>query len=72
MRIKLVDGYHTHDYLITMEQLREMRLSVSTNVPPEVYELMVPYPQARANRPGIEYLPYPITPRPTSREGEGR
>jgi len=41
LRIKLVDGYHTHDYLITMEQLREMRLSVSTNVPPEVYELMI-------------------------------
>ena len=41
MRIKLVDGYHTHDYLITVEQLREMRLSVSTNVPSEVYELVI-------------------------------
>jgi len=54
LRIKLVDGYHTHDYLITVEQLREMRLSVSTNVPPEVYELMIPYPQARANRLDIK------------------
>jgi hypothetical protein len=52
-----------------VEQLREMGLKVSTDVPPEVYELMTLYPQARTNRPGIEYLPYPITPRPTTREG---
>ncbi|MFP3484848.1 MAG: ATP-dependent Clp protease proteolytic subunit [Vulcanisaeta sp.] len=66
---KLVSGYYTHDYPITVEQLREMGLKVSTDVPPEVYELMALYPQARTNRPGIEYLPYPITPRPTTREG---
>ena len=65
---KLVGGYYTHDYPITVEQLREMGLKVSTDVPPEVYELMILYPQARTNRPGIEYLPYPITPRPTTRE----
>jgi ClpP class serine protease len=69
---KLVGGYYTHDYPITVEQLREMGLSVSTNIPPEVYELMVLYPQARVNRPGIEYLPYPIIPRPATREGERR
>jgi len=63
-----VSGYYTHDYPITVEQLREMGLKVSTDVPPEVYELMTLYPQARTNRPGIEYLPYPITPRPTTRE----
>ena len=65
-------GYYTHDYPITVEQLREMGLSVSTNIPPEVYELMVLYPQARVNRPGIEYLPCPIILRPTTREGERR
>ncbi|MCG2867032.1 MAG: ATP-dependent Clp protease proteolytic subunit [Vulcanisaeta sp.] len=66
---KLVSGYYTHDYPITVDQLKEMGLKVSTDVPPEVYELMTLYPQARTNRPGIEYLPYPITPRPTTREG---
>jgi ClpP class serine protease len=66
---RLVSGYYTHDYPITVEQLREMGLKVSTDVPPEVYELMALYPQARTNRPGIEYLPYPITPRPITREG---
>jgi hypothetical protein len=50
LRIKLVGRYHTHDYLITVEQLREMRLSVSTNVPSEVYELVILYPQTRANK----------------------
>ncbi|ABW02060.1 SDH family Clp fold serine proteinase [Caldivirga maquilingensis] len=60
---KLVGGYYTHDYPITVEQLKEMGFKVSTNVPPEVYELMDLYPQARTNRPGIEYLPYPTVPR---------
>ncbi|GAB6944242.1 SDH family Clp fold serine proteinase [Vulcanisaeta sp. JCM 14467] len=65
---RLVSGYYTHDYPITVEELREMGLKVSIDVPPEVYELMMLYPQARTNRPGIEYLPYPIVPRPTTRE----
>ncbi|MGC9152232.1 MAG: SDH family Clp fold serine proteinase [Vulcanisaeta sp.] len=65
---RLVSGYYTHDYPITVEQLREMGLNVSTDVPPEIYELMTLYPQARTNRPGIEYLPYPIVPRPTTRD----
>ncbi|WP_291998904.1 ATP-dependent Clp protease proteolytic subunit [Caldivirga sp.] len=60
---KLVGGYYTHDYPITVEQLREMGFTVSTNIPPEVYELMELYPQARTNRPGIEYLPYPAVPK---------
>mgnify|MGYP001626197153 CR=1 FL=1 len=68
---KLVSGYYTHDYPITVEQLREMGLKISTEIPPEVYELMVLYPQARTNRPGIEYLPYPSTPRPTTKEQRG-
>ncbi|GAB6946748.1 hypothetical protein JCM16161A_08780 [Vulcanisaeta sp. JCM 16161] len=65
---KFVSGYYAYDYPITVEQLREMGLKVSTDVPPEVYELMALYPQARANRPGIEYLPYPMVPRPITRE----
>ncbi len=65
---KLVGGYYTHDYPITVEQLKEMGFRVSTNVPPEVYELMELYPQARTNRPGIEYLPYPTVPRFTPSE----
>ncbi len=68
----LVSGRYTHDYPITVDQLREMGLEVSTDVPPEVYDLMELYPQARTNRPGIEYLPYPVTPRYPSQEGRRR
>jgi len=59
---KLAGGYYTHDYPITVRELREMGLKVNTEVPPEVYELMGLYPQARPVRPGVEYLPYPHAP----------
>ena len=65
---KLVSGYYTHDYPITVKELREMGLKVSTEVPPEIYELMELYPQAKVARPGVEYLPYPYMP-PTGRGG---
>ncbi len=64
---KLASGYYTHDYPITVEQVRELGFKVSTDIPPEVYDLMALYPQARTSRPGIEYLPYPSSPRPASR-----
>ncbi len=67
---KLVGGYYTHDYPITVDQLKEMGFNVSTDVPPEVYALMELYPQARAYRPGIEYLPYPVAPSSTQGEKE--
>ena len=66
---KLVSGYYTHDYPITVDELRKMGIKVSTEVPPEVYELMELYPQARAVRPGVEYIPHPSMPRG---EGERR
>jgi len=65
---KLVSGYYTHDYPITVKELREMGLKVSTDVPPEIYELMELYPQAKVARPGVEYLPYPYIP-PAGRGG---
>ncbi len=65
---KLVSGYYTHDYPITVKELKEMGLKVSTDVPPEIYELMELYPQAKVARPGVEYLPYPYMP-PTGRGG---
>lgn len=65
---RLVSGYYTHDYPITVKELKEMGLKVSTNVPPEIYELMELYPQAKVARPGVEYLPYPYIP-PTGKGG---
>ncbi|RLG80402.1 MAG: hypothetical protein DRO09_03190 [Thermoprotei archaeon] len=70
---KLVSGYYTHDYPITVNELKEMGLRVSTNVPQEVYMLMELYPQAKAVRPGVEYLPHPTLPRGgAGKEREGR
>ena len=56
---KLSQGYYTHDYPITVEEARAMGLKVSTEVPPEVYDLMNLYPQAQHGRPGVEFIPVP-------------
>jgi ClpP class serine protease len=60
---ELVMGKYTHDYPLFYEKIKELGLPVKDNVPPEVYELMELYPQAQAQRPGVEYLPYYNVPR---------
>jgi len=66
----LTEGRWTHDYPITVEELREMGFDVKTEVPPEIYMLMSLYPQSHQRRPGIEYLPLPM--RPTTPENPGQ
>ena len=61
----LTEGKWTHDYPITFEEARELGLPVKPTVPPEVYALMELYPQAPTNRPGVDYIPYPVIPRRT-------
>jgi ClpP class serine protease len=56
----LSDGRWTHDYPIRFERARELGLSVSDNVPVEVYELMRLFPQ-RARRPSVEFVPVPYS-----------
>ncbi len=58
----LTEGYWTHDYPITFEKAKELGLPVRDDVPSEVYRLMELYPQAGINRPGVEYIPYPVIP----------
>ncbi len=54
----LTEGRWTHDYPLTFETIREFGLNVSTDVPPEVYELMDLYPQPMMQRhPGVEFVP---------------
>jgi len=60
----LTEGRWTHDYPIDVEKAKELGLVVKTDLPPEVYRLMDLYPQAPHNRPGIEYIPYPVIPQP--------
>jgi ClpP class serine protease len=57
---KLSTGTWTHDHPIFASTARELGLSVSTDMPDEVLELMSLYPQpTRAQGGGVEYLPVP-------------
>jgi hypothetical protein len=50
----------THDYPIWATSAKDMGLSVSTDMPKEVLELMSLYPQpVRTQSGGVEYLPVP-------------
>lgn len=64
------EGRWTHDYPITVEELRGLGFNVKTEIPKEIYMLMSLYPQSHQRRPGIEYLPLPM--RPSTPEKAGR
>ncbi|GIX14704.1 MAG: hypothetical protein KatS3mg118_2663 [Paracoccaceae bacterium] len=57
---RLATGTWTHDYPISAEEARAMGLPVSTEMPPEVLELMTLYPQpVQRQGGGVEFLPEP-------------
>jgi ClpP class serine protease len=66
----LSSGTWTHDYPITVGEAREMGLTVATEMPPVVFELMQLYPQTSQRRPSVEYIPLPYG--PPERRGGGR
>jgi len=53
----LSEGRWTHDYPITVQAARSLGISVSTDMPQTVYELMDLYPQAGSGRPSVLYIP---------------
>ncbi len=55
----LSSGKWTHDYPITIEELKKMGLNVSDQMPEEVYQLMNLYKQAEQRRPSVQYIPAP-------------
>jgi ClpP class serine protease len=55
----LSSGTWTHDYPISVSELRAFGLNVSTDVPREVYALMSLFPQTSQRRPSVEYVPGP-------------
>jgi len=58
----LTSGKWTHDYPITVEEAKNLGLPVSTDVPPEVYELMELYKQPVRYRPeSVEFVPPRVT-----------
>jgi len=54
---ELSDGRWTHDYPITVEMARSLGLTVATEMPRTVYDLMDLYPQGGRGRPSVLYVP---------------
>ena len=69
----LTEGRWTHDYPITVDEARNFKLPISTDMPMEVYALMDLYPQPAQRRPSVEYVPLPYesphAPTPPVRKG---
>ena len=55
----LATGTWTHDYPLTYEELIELGLPVSTDMPAEVYEFMELFPQPKQKIPSVQYIPVP-------------
>ena len=55
----LSTGTWTHDYPITVETAKALGLNVSTEMPPEIFQLMSLFPQPVKKIPSVEYLPMP-------------
>jgi ClpP class serine protease len=68
----LSGGRWTHDYPITVDEARQLGLTVSTDMPEEVYKLMSLHPQTSQRRPSVEYIPMPYAPRPRVPSGGER
>jgi ClpP class serine protease len=69
----LTEGRWTHDYPLTVEDLRALGIPVSTDMLPEVYALMDLYEQPLQRRPSVQYVPVPYQmPAPARERGGGR
>lgn len=56
---KLTSGTWTHDYAITPQEAKAIGLPVTTDMPPEIYQLMSFFPQPKHTHGAVEYLPLP-------------
>jgi ClpP class serine protease len=59
----LSEGRWTHDFPITAQAAQELGLTVSTDLPAEVKEIMVLYPQPKGRQQSVQYIPSPYGPR---------
>jgi ClpP class serine protease len=57
----LTSGRWTQDYPISVEELREIGINVTTEMPPDVLRLMNLYPQDGRRRPSVDFIPTPYT-----------
>lgn len=56
---ELTCGQWTHDYPISFEEAQKLGMSVSSDLPEEVTQLMELYPQGGGRRPSVQYIPVP-------------
>ena len=61
----LSEGNWTHDFPITFEVAQSLGLSVSSDMPKEILELLSYFPQPTRTTPAVEYLPIPRHTKPT-------
>ena len=57
LAVTLSEGRWTHDFPITFDYAKALGLHVSSEMPPEVLDLMMLYPQPARRFPTVEYLP---------------
>ena len=69
---QLASGQWTHDYPISYEEAKELGFKVSNKMLEDVYRLMNLYPQSRARRPSVEFIPVPYEKRPHSSNESGK
>jgi ClpP class serine protease len=55
----LSTGKWTHDYPLTYEEVKELGLPVSTDMPDDVYRFMELFPQPKQRVPSVQYVPVP-------------
>jgi ClpP class serine protease len=59
----LSQGTWTHDRPIIATEAKQMGLPISTEMPPEFYDLMSLFPQPVQSRPSVSYVPLPYGPK---------
>jgi ClpP class serine protease len=65
---KLTQGTWTHDHPIGFNEARELGLPVRSDLPAEIYQLMVLFPQPTQSHPTVQYIPTPYGPPPAPAE----
>jgi ClpP class serine protease len=65
---KLTRGIWTHDHPISFGEAGELGLPVTSNLPPDLYQLMSLFPQPTRRQPAVQYIPTPHGPPAPRRE----
>jgi ClpP class serine protease len=55
----LSTGKWTHDYPLTVDEVKALGLPVSTDMPEAVYQFMGLFPQPKQRVPSVQYVPVP-------------